>query len=151
RASCDSSVGRFDVRYGEGDRARGMGVVIQAAVARIHEHRTPGVDQRARLGDRDALDEVVRGRADTTGVNRPSRQKVRIGSGTKHRGMSDMGVHRFGGTAVVTGWLVVGGQRSSGPFDRRYRFTDTWVNRRGRWQKPQLLAMGDDASATGRG
>ena len=46
----------------------------------------------------------------------------------------DMRVHRFGATAVVTGWLVVGGHGPSGPFDRRYRFTDTWVRRGGRWQ-----------------
>ena len=48
----------------------------------------------------------------------------------------DMRVHRFGTTAVVTGWLVVRGRGASGPFDRRYRFTDTWVRRggSGRWQ-----------------
>jgi len=45
----------------------------------------------------------------------------------------DMQVHRFGATALVTGWLIVQG-RSNGSFDRRYRFTDTWVKRRGRWQ-----------------
>jgi Domain of unknown function (DUF4440) len=43
-------------------------------------------------------------------------------------------VHRFGAvTAVVTGWLVVGGRGVTGEFQRRYRFTDTWV-KRGRWQ-----------------
>ncbi len=46
----------------------------------------------------------------------------------------DMKVHRFGTTAIVTGWLVVGGHGSQGPFSRRYRFTDTWVRRGGRWQ-----------------
>jgi ketosteroid isomerase-like protein len=46
----------------------------------------------------------------------------------------DMRVHRFGETAVVTGWLVVAGHGPSGPFDRRYRFTDTWVRRGRRWQ-----------------
>ena len=46
----------------------------------------------------------------------------------------DMRVHRFGATAAVTGWLVVRGRGAGGPFDRRYRFTDTWVRRRGRWQ-----------------
>jgi ketosteroid isomerase-like protein len=47
----------------------------------------------------------------------------------------DMRVHRFGQTAVVTGWLVVAGHGPGGaPFDRRYRFTDTWVRRGGRWQ-----------------
>jgi len=45
-----------------------------------------------------------------------------------------MRVHRFGATAVVTGWLVVGGHGPSGSFDRRYRFTDTWVSRDARWQ-----------------
>ena len=45
----------------------------------------------------------------------------------------DMQVHRFGATALVTGWLIVQG-RSNGSFDRRYRFTDTWVKRRSRWQ-----------------
>jgi len=46
----------------------------------------------------------------------------------------DMKVHRFGTTAIVTGWLVVGGHGPKGPFSRRYRFTDTWVRRGGRWQ-----------------
>jgi len=46
-----------------------------------------------------------------------------------------MVVHRFGSvTAVVTGWLVVGGRGANGQFQRRYRFTDTWVKRGGRWQ-----------------
>ena len=46
-----------------------------------------------------------------------------------------MVVHRYGSvTAVVTGWLVVQGRNASGAFDRRYRFTDTWVKRSGRWQ-----------------
>src|SRR2546429_5195173 len=39
----------------------------------------------------------------------------------------DMKVHRFGTTAIVTGWLVVGGHGPKGPFSRRYRLTDTWV------------------------
>lgn len=46
-----------------------------------------------------------------------------------------MVVHRYGSvTAVVTGWLVVQGRNPSGAFERRYRFTDTWVKRGGRWQ-----------------
>jgi len=46
----------------------------------------------------------------------------------------DMQVHRFGATALVTGWLIVQGRGSNGSFDRRYRFTDTWVKGGGRWQ-----------------
>jgi len=46
-----------------------------------------------------------------------------------------MVVHHFGPvTAVVTGWLVVAGRGANGQFQRRYRFTDTWVKRGGRWQ-----------------
>ena len=45
-----------------------------------------------------------------------------------------MRIHPFGSTAVVTGWLVVRGQGKQGSFDRKYRFTDTWVRRDGDWQ-----------------
>lgn len=45
-----------------------------------------------------------------------------------------MQVHRWGTTAVVTGWLIVTGHGASGPFSHRYRFTDTWLKRNGRWQ-----------------
>lgn len=46
----------------------------------------------------------------------------------------DMVVHCFGTTAVVTGWLVLEGRGSGGTFVRRYRFTDTWMRRSGRWR-----------------
>ena len=46
----------------------------------------------------------------------------------------EMQVHRFGATAIVTGWLDVTGHGPGGPFHRRYRFTDTWLRRAGRWQ-----------------
>ena len=42
--------------------------------------------------------------------------------------------HTFGNTIVVTGWLVLRGHGGGKPFDRRFRFTDTWVKRNGRWQ-----------------
>jgi ketosteroid isomerase-like protein len=45
-----------------------------------------------------------------------------------------MTVHRFGTTALVTGWLVVRGRGSSGAFERRYRYTDTWMKRGKQWQ-----------------
>ena len=46
----------------------------------------------------------------------------------------DMVVHCFGTTAVVTGWLVLEGRGSGATFVRRYRFTDTWMRRNGRWR-----------------
>ena len=49
-------------------------------------------------------------------------------------GNEGMKVHDFGNTAVVTGILIVRGRGQSGPFNHRYRFTDTWQKRNGRWQ-----------------
>jgi ketosteroid isomerase-like protein len=46
----------------------------------------------------------------------------------------EMRIHPFGTTAVVTGWLVLRGRGPQGPFDRRYRFTDTWMKRGNQWQ-----------------
>lgn len=45
----------------------------------------------------------------------------------------DLDVHCFGATAAVTGWLIVRGRGTGGRFERRYRFTDTWVRNHGRW------------------
>jgi ketosteroid isomerase-like protein len=46
----------------------------------------------------------------------------------------ELRVLQFGNTAVVVGYLVLRGRGAGGPFDRRFRFTDTWVRRDGRWQ-----------------
>lgn len=49
-------------------------------------------------------------------------------------GNEDMRVYLHGNTAIVTGWLVMRGRGASGPFDRRFRYTDTWLSRDGRWR-----------------
>jgi ketosteroid isomerase-like protein len=46
----------------------------------------------------------------------------------------ELKVHDFGNAAVVTGVLSVRGTGKNGPFTRRYRFTDTWLRRGGRWR-----------------
>ena len=38
-----------------------------------------------------------------------------------------------GSTAVVIGILVVRGRGKAGPFQHRFRYTDTWTKRDGRW------------------
>jgi len=45
-----------------------------------------------------------------------------------------MEIHMFGNTTVVTGTLIVKGRGKDGPFERTYRFTDTWLPRSGSWQ-----------------
>ena len=57
-----------------------------------------------------------------------------------------MKIHPFGDTAAVTGWLVVRGSGPSGPFHRRYRFTDTWARVDGAWQ---LVAAHDYVAPSG--
>ena len=49
-------------------------------------------------------------------------------------GNEDMKVYMHGATAVVTGILTLRGRGASGAFDRRFRYTDTWIQRGGRWQ-----------------
>lgn len=44
-----------------------------------------------------------------------------------------MRAHVYGATAVVTGILVTRGHGTAGPFQHRYRYTDTWIRRDGRW------------------
>ena len=46
----------------------------------------------------------------------------------------EMKVHAYGDTAVVTGILRVRGNGKEGAFDRRYRFTDTWLFRNNQWR-----------------
>ena len=46
----------------------------------------------------------------------------------------DMRVRLHGSTAIVTGILAVNGRGKTGPFSRRYRFTDVWQQQGGRWR-----------------
>ncbi|MGH9501498.1 MAG: nuclear transport factor 2 family protein [Terriglobales bacterium] len=46
----------------------------------------------------------------------------------------DMVVHSYGNTAVVTGAYYEKGTDKGKPWERRGRFTDTWMNLGGRWQ-----------------
>ncbi|MEO7712387.1 MAG: nuclear transport factor 2 family protein [Gemmatimonadaceae bacterium] len=59
---------------------------------------------------------------------------IRDGDRVSSASNSDMIVHEHGGTAVVTGILRMQGTAKDGPFDRRYRFTDTWLRRNGSWR-----------------
>jgi len=45
----------------------------------------------------------------------------------------DMRAHVHGSAAVVTGILIVSGHGKDGPFERRYRYTDTWVADKKGW------------------
>jgi len=47
---------------------------------------------------------------------------------------TDMVVHYYGNTAVVTGAYYEKGNDKGKPWERRGRFTDTWMNLQGRWQ-----------------
>jgi ketosteroid isomerase-like protein len=47
---------------------------------------------------------------------------------------TDMVVHYYGNTAVVTGAYYEKGSDKGKLWERRGRFTDTWMNLEGRWQ-----------------
>ncbi len=50
-------------------------------------------------------------------------------------GNEGMKLHDYASTAIVTGILVVKGHDKKGKrYTNRYRFTDTWLYRNGRWQ-----------------
>jgi len=44
-----------------------------------------------------------------------------------------MRVHVHGSAAAVTGILIVRGRGTNGPFEHRYRYTDSFVREGGRW------------------
>jgi len=59
---------------------------------------------------------------------------------------SDMVVHSYGNTAVVTGAYYEKGVDKGKPWERRGRFTDTWLKSGGGWQcaaSHDSLAMKD--------
>jgi hypothetical protein len=47
---------------------------------------------------------------------------------------SDMAIHAFGNTVIVTGAYYEKGVDKGKPWERRGRFTDTWMFTDGRWQ-----------------
>lgn len=46
----------------------------------------------------------------------------------------DMTIRVHGDVGIVTGWLVLTGRSGGRPFERRYRYTDTWVKVGSRWR-----------------
>lgn len=46
----------------------------------------------------------------------------------------DMAVHMYGNTAIVTGAYLEKGHDKGKAYERRGRFTDTWVNLGGEWR-----------------
>jgi ketosteroid isomerase-like protein len=48
--------------------------------------------------------------------------------------LSDLKVHIYSNTAVVAGTNIVKGTYKGQDINGKYRFTDTWVKRNGKWQ-----------------
>lgn len=59
----------------------------------------------------------------------------------------ELRTHAYGNTMVVTGWLIMRGRSGGKPFERRYRFTDTWLKRDAQWQ---IIAAQDYLVPAGR-
>ena len=75
-------------------------------------------------------------------------REVTAGSDTVTEARNEeLRTHPFGNTMIVTGWLVLRGHGGGKPFDRRFRFTDTWLKRNGQWQ---IIAAQDYLLPAGR-
>jgi len=62
-------------------------------------------------------------------------KEVTTGSDTVTSGRNeDLTVRVYGNTAIATGWLILVGRGASGSFERRYRYTDTWLRTGNRWR-----------------
>jgi|SRR6185436_6895534 len=62
-------------------------------------------------------------------------KEVTTGSDTVTSGRNeDLVVRVHGSTAIATGWLVLIGHGGGRQFERRYRYTDTWIKMAGRWR-----------------
>jgi ketosteroid isomerase-like protein len=48
--------------------------------------------------------------------------------------LSDLNVHVYGNTAVAAGTNTLKGTYKGQDISGKYRFTDTWVKRNGKWQ-----------------
>ena len=62
-------------------------------------------------------------------------KEVTTGSDTVTAGRNeDLTVRVYGNTAIATGWLILVGRGASGAFERRFRYTDTWLRTGNRWR-----------------
>jgi len=70
-------------------------------------------------------------------VTDKSRDKTDLSSGDlklQSMELSDMTVRVYGDTAVATGTNTLNGSYKGQDISGKYRFTDTWVKRNGKWQ-----------------
>jgi ketosteroid isomerase-like protein len=109
---------------------------IERVLFRIEDAWAQAVVRR----DAKALDRLIAPRwvySDESGVMDRAAGIAAFTSGadTVHEASNaDMRANVYGNAAVVTGILRMKGRGPGGPFDRRYRYTDTWVRLDGRWQ-----------------
>lgn len=71
------------------------------------------------------------------GVTDKAQNKTELGSGdlkVESMELSDMTVHVYGDTAVAAGTNNLHGTYKGQDISGKYRFTDTWVKRNGKWQ-----------------
>jgi hypothetical protein len=72
---------------------------------------------------------------DNVVMNRPELIKAVVtGDKVDWAGNEGMKLYDYRPVAVVTGVLITKGKKNGRTWTNRYRFTDTWLNRNGRWQ-----------------
>jgi hypothetical protein len=110
---------------------------VSAALLAMEDQWAVGVVKRDRaLFERMLAPEMIYTEDQTMMTRAEVIASISTGTDTVTSARNDsMVVHRYGDlTAVVSGWLTLVGHSPAGKFDRKYRFTDTWVKLGGRWQ-----------------
>lgn len=94
------------------------------------------VKEAAASVDQYEADEIIT--TDPTGrVTDKPQDKTDLSSGDykiQYEELSDLKVHAYGNTAVATATYTMKGTYKGQDLSGKYRFTDTWVKRSGRWQ-----------------
>lgn len=116
--------------------ARGQRTALERTLTRLENDWAQAVIRR----DSAAIARLVAPRwvySDETGVMDRAAGIKAFTSGpdtVSEAGNDKMRILDYGNTAVVIGELWMRGRGADGPFERRYRYTDTWMKLNGRWR-----------------
>lgn len=119
-----------------GQKASTMGSVEDQIKEREQNWAQATVKEGAAAVDQYEADDIID--TDPSGrVTDKAQDKTDLSSGDlkfQSIELSDLKVHVYGNTAVAAGTSTLKGTYKGQDISGRYRFTDTWVKRNGKWQ-----------------
>jgi ketosteroid isomerase-like protein len=119
-----------------GQKASTMGSVEDQIKEREQNWAQATIKEGAAAVDQYEADDIID--TDPSGrVTDKAQDKTDLSSGDlkfQSIELSDLKVHVYGNTAVAAGTSTLKGTYKGQDISGRYRFTDTWVKRNGKWQ-----------------